>query len=179
MGNLGIKRPEALAEFSEVLQTINPECRLDVYGRVPDEYRYLMENTPGLVYHGLVSYEKVKEIIRNSDFLVHVEKDDPILSVELRYAFSTKIADSICSGRNFIMYAPAHLACAKYIRETQAGWLASTPEELRQQLEIALSDQDARAEKISNANIVSQHNHRCSTNQKKFITMLSSLYKKT
>lgn len=174
LGNLGIKRPEALAEFASVLHEVRPDCQLDVYGKLPEQYRNLMENTPGLVYHGVVPYEKVKEIIRSSDFLVHVEKDDPILTNELRYAFSTKIADCICSGRNFIIYAPSNLACSKYIRETNAGWSASNIGELRKLLKLALCDDNARAKKIVDANKASQ-NHRSDLNQKRFREALYTL----
>lgn len=175
LGNLGIKRPQALAEFAEVLQSIAPECHIDVYGRLPSDYDGILERTNGIEYHGLVSYDRVKEVINSTDFLLHVEKDDPVLIRELQYGFSTKIADSICSGRNFIVYAPASLACSKYISETGAAWLASSRQELRDVLKTVLTDSDARNRVLTQARITAVENHSAEKNRVKFQKVLCSL----
>ena len=177
LGNLGLKRPEALAEFAEVLSEVAPACHIDVYGKLPADYDGIFDRTPGIVYHGMVSYDKVKEVIGSTDFLLHVEKDDPVLTRELRYAFSTKIADSICSGRNFIVYAPASLACSKYINDTGAAWLASTKTELRQVLETVLTDREARSKVLSRAHEVAEENHSAAKNSAKFQEILCSISK--
>lgn len=177
LGNLGLKRPEALAEFAEVLREVAPACHIDVYGKLPADYDGIFDRTPGIVYHGMVSYDKVKEVIGSTDFLLHVEKDDPVLTRALRYAFSTKIADSICSGRNFIVYAPASLACSKYIADTGAAWLASTKTELRQVLETVLTDREARSKVLSRAREVAEENHSAAKNSAKFQEILCSISK--
>lgn len=175
LGNLGIKRPEALAEFSQVLRQVRPDCHIDVYGNLPVDYNGIFERTSGIEYHGLVSYGKVKEIIATSDFIIHVEKDDPILINELRYAFSTKIADSICSGRNFIVYAPKTLACSRYIYETGAAWLASTKDELHNLLVNILSSADERIRVIERARKIASENHNSLTNSKKCQQLLCGI----
>ena len=175
LGNLGIKRPEALAEFAQVLQEIAPKSHIDVYGKLPNGYTGFFDCIPGIKFHGLVSYEKVKEIISTTDFLLHVEKDDPVLTSELRYAFSTKIADSVCSGRNFIVYAPASLASSKYIADTGAAWLATTKNELREVLKTALTDSDVRQKVLSCARIAAAENHSAAKNRIRFQKILCSL----
>lgn len=176
LGNLGIRRPEALAEFAAVLQRIDERLAIDVYGKMPRQGGEILNNTPGLNYHGAVSYQRVQDIIAESDFLVHVEKNDPVLVNELRYAFSTKIADCICSGRNFIVYAPDNLACSQYIAETGAAWHASSTQELESTLRTAISDYDARQAVLERARI-SAANHNATANQQRFREFIVQLVK--
>lgn len=177
LGNLGLKRPEALAEFAEVLSEVAPECHIDVYGKLPTDYDGIFDRTARIMYHGMVSYDRVKDVIGETDFLLHVEKDDLVLTRELRYAFSTKIADSICSGRNFIVYAPSSLACSKYIADTGAAWLASTKTELRQVLKTALTDREGRIRVLSRAREIAEENHSAAKNGTKFQEILYSICK--
>lgn len=174
IGNLGIRRPEALAEFAEVLKEVAPECHIDVYGRLPKDYDGIFELTKGIEYHGMVNYDEVKKIMNSVDFLLHVEKNTPILRRELRYAFSTKIADCISSGRNFMVYAPESLACMKYIREVDCAWNATTPEELHKILNTALTDVEARKKVIVSAKKASD-NHNAAKNAARFQDLLCTL----
>lgn len=175
LGNLGIRRTEALAEFADVLHDMCPDCHVDVYGKLPDAYDGIFERTEGIIYHGSVSYADVRRIIAGSDFLIHVEKDDPQLNRELRYAFSTKIADSICSGRNFIVYAPAMLACSQYIAESGAAWLATNRDELRSVLKKAMADAGLRRQVIERARSVAKSNHSSTANSERFQNLLIEL----
>lgn len=167
LGNLGIKRPEALVEVGQVLQSISPDLHIDVYGNAKPESINLLNNAPGVEYKGFVSYDRVKEIIYESDILFHVEKNDSVLCKELRYAFSTKIADSICSGTPFVLYAPSHLACSQYVRETGAGWQVSTPVELKAIL-IEILDSHGIAAVSARAHETATNNHNGIKNAERF-----------
>lgn len=174
LGNLGIKRPEALAGVGQVLNSISPELHIDVYGNASAADEALLREAVGVEYHGSVPYEQVIEIIRQSDILFHIEKNDSVLVRELRYAFSTKIADSICSGTNFVVYAPANLACSQYVAETGAAWLASTPEQLRATVNRLLNNPAERRHVTEKAREAA-HNHNLKTNATRFQSILNHL----
>lgn len=120
LGNLGLNRPLALIEVANALGQINNDLIIDIYGRLPKGKEQIFETCKYTRYHGLISYDEVKNIMNQSDVLLHVEYSEGKYISNLKYAFSTKIADSLSSGHNFLLYAPSHLACSKYIIESKA-----------------------------------------------------------
>lgn len=164
LGNLGIRRPEALAEVAAVAQSISPDWYVDVYGNASEVAKSVLLNTPGIRFHGPIPYEAVVETIYASDIILHVEKNDPVLCRELRYAFSTKIADSVCSGTDFVIYAPDNLACSQYAKSTGAAWHASTPEALRKVFETIIENGEDRAAILAKAKEVAASNHNLERN---------------
>lgn len=152
MGNLGIGRHEALIEFANILADIFPGAKLDVYGKFPcDEVETQIKVCKSISYRGFVSYDDVRRILHESTLLVHAEKDDPFYSKDLKYAFSTKIADSVCSGTPLLIYARTDLAGTDFLVRNQCAFVASSPEELRKVLKEALMDQYRRNQIIRQA----------------------------
>lgn len=160
LGNMGFDRPDALKEVAEVLGSINPDFRLDVYGfakskQMEDDLR----SCPFIRFHGAVPYEKVVEVMQQSHFLFHVETQTDKWAESLRYGFSTKIADSIASGKLFVLYSSPDIAGARYMMETKAGIFASTKEELKQKVTEALDSVSVRDKIAHSARIAAEKNH--------------------
>lgn len=175
LGNLGLDRDSGLIEIGEVLHSINPKYKINVYGKADDAMQARFAKAPGVDYRGLVSYEEVKRIIAESDILLHVETEKGYKERQLQYAFTTKVADSVASGRCFVVYAPEVLACSKYIRLHRCGWVASNKEELRLQIEHVIRDKNERDEILANAKRVAIENHSLIGNAKKFQEILKSV----
>lgn len=169
IGNLTFDRPKALMEVADVLQSINPSYKLDLYGKPLDkDIENELINHPGISYKGFVKYDEVQKVIRNSDVLFHAESQDRRWEESLRYGFSTKIADSVSSGTCFVLYASAHIACSQYIKETGAGWFADNKVDLKKSLEEILFNEGKRQEVLNRAKLVARENHSLSNNSKKF-----------
>lgn len=169
LGNFGFNRPVSLQIVAKVLQSINPSFKIDVYGKPRTDYqKNILENSDGIVFHGQVSYEEVKGIMRKADILLHVEGLDEKVQESLRYGFSTKIADSLSSGIPFLLFSRPEIACAQYIRNTGAGWFASNEDELRQQLNMILTDNLDRAKHLSKAKDIAFVNHNAEKCRLKF-----------
>ena len=94
---------------------------------------------------------------------------------QLQYAFSTKIADSISSGKCFVLYAPKELACSKYILENGCGWLATTKDKLNQVLVGILSDAKQRDEVLQRAHDVAIRNHCQERNARRFQEIIQTV----
>lgn len=155
LGNLGLERHKALIELAEALQEIEASLRLDIYGASPDESVVSeLLGCNAISYHGLIPYEKVVDVIHESNLLVHAELDDPIVARDLKYAFSTKIADSVCSGTPFFVYAPSSLAETAFLQENGCAFIANHKEQLRQVLSQALQDELAREKVVTKAQYV-------------------------
>ena len=146
LGNLGLGRHKALIEVAQALQEIDERLHLDVYGMAPDETVVSeMRECIGIRYYGLIPYEEVVKVIHNSNLLVHAELNDPIVTRDLKYAFSTKIADSVCN---------ASLAETVFLRETECAFIVNDQKDLKQVLLQALQDEDARKAVVAKAGYV-------------------------
>lgn len=174
LGNLGFNRPEALVDFAEVLLSINPDFRLDVYGAARNrQMEEMLQAAPGIRFHGAVPYSYVIQIIRQSDFLVHAESQEEQFREALRYGFSTKIADSISSGKTLILFSSPNIACAKYIQDNGAGLFASTKDSLRRQICDMLNNPEKRMMIAEKAKLVAAENHNSQINIKKAFEYLT------
>ena len=175
LGNLGLDRDSGIIEIGEVLHSINPKYTINVYGKANETMQKRFGEAPGVDYKGLVSYDEVKRIIAESDILFHVETENGYKERQLQYAFTTKIADSVASGRCFVVYAPEILACSKYIIQHRCGWVASNKEELYSQIEHILYNKKERDEILANAKRVAVENHSLIGNADKFQNILRSV----
>lgn len=169
LGNLCIDdRPTALIEVGDVLQSINKQYYLDVYGKATLEIEHMFRSHPGIRYHGFVSYQDVVRIMNASDVLFHAEGQQERWKECLRYGFSTKIADSLASGKSFVLYSSPDIACAHYIKETGAGWFASNKKDLEEVLRTIIFDKVERNRRLENARNVVKNNHSVEKNRAKF-----------
>lgn len=172
LGNLGLDRDSALAEVGEVLYNIDSRYHIDVYGNADEKIAKTLNEAKGVVFHGCVSYDKVKEVIDDSDILFHVESERGYKERQLQYAFSGKIADSVSSGKCFVLYAPKELACSKYIIETGAGWFADNKESLKLVIASILNNTIERNAVLEKAKVVAEQNHSFEGNARKFQNIL-------
>lgn len=176
LGNFGFNRPKALVEVAEILQSIDSNYYLDVYGYVRQkEIVDIFESTKGIRYFGMISYDRVVEVMRKSTVLFHVEAQDEQYKESLKYGFSTKIADSIASGRCFVIYSSPEVAGAKYIQETGAGWFADNANDLKRIICSILSDLNNREMVLTTAKRVASENHSVNHNCLKFQQALLSV----
>ena len=176
LGNLGLKRHESLMDIAQTLQEISKNLYVDVYGKATsEEVANALNTCCGIRYHGMVPYEKVKEILRDSDLLLHVESFDPFYQEDVKFGFSTKIADSLSSGNCFLLYAPEHFACFQYLKNNDAAYTASSKQEMEMILRNLVDDPKARARYRENALTLAEKNHRTEKNNEKFQSVLRKL----
>lgn len=175
-GNLGIDRHKGLISVAEELQKISPDYYLDVYGRIPnDKVKAEFDSCRGIRYRGLVRYEEVKKIIENSDLLVHVESFDKFYQEDLKFAFSTKIADLLSSGKTFLVYAPEQFACSRYLKENDAAFVISDKMELSRTLKMIIENPEMRSKYRQEALRLSQKNHNSQKNVLRFQSIIKNV----
>lgn len=171
LGGLGHRRDLAIMDVGEVLQSIDTRFYIDVYGPAMESVVKKIKISAGVRYHGTVSYDTVKEVMGKSDILFHVEPSSNSDN-QLRYGFSTKIADSVISGKCFVLYTPKDLACAKYVFDNHCGWTAETKDDLRDVLLRVINNKQEREKILEQAQIVAQKNHSYEGNARKFQNIL-------
>lgn len=171
LGGLGHGRDLAIIDVGKVLSGINDKLHISVYGPADEDIKKRLNAAIGVKYCGVVSYAKVKEIINSSDVLFHVEPTTGYNS-QLRYAFSGKIADSVTSGKCFVLYAPKELACSKYIIDNRCGWFAEDESDLRDVMLRVFQNEKERTEILHTAKAIAQKNHSFEGNAHKFQSIL-------
>ena len=173
LGNLAFNRPYALIEVADVLQKIDIRLCIDVYGKTEDEeVLKLFKDTKGINFHGLVPYSEVKQIIADSDILLHVEHNSRIKSIE--YGFSTKIPDSLASGRCFFVYSPLEVAGSEYLYKEIPQVVAKDSKELDAKLRSILNDNDLRKRCIELEMCLAKKNHDSSRIISEFRNIINS-----
>ena len=172
LGNLGVGRYETLIELSKILQSIDPALCIDVYGNASEDVVKAFDGADGIRYVGFVSYEECVRIMKQSTILVHVENFSEFYLTDSKYAFSTKIADSLACGTCLFVYAPAQLGCSQYLMENEAACVASEPEEARKKLEMLLCNEKIRRLYEQQAKITAVENHSLERNREKFLGVL-------
>lgn len=171
LGGLGHGRDLAIMDVGKVLQSIDTRFYIDVYGPADKDVLKRLSNAKGVKYHGMVSYDKVIDIINESDVLFHVEPISEDYN-HLKYGFSGKIADSVSSGKCFVLYSPKELACSKYIIETGAGWFADNKAKLKEVIVNIMNNTKERNAVLEKAKVVAEKNHSFEGNARKFQNIL-------
>ncbi len=174
LGNLGVDRHIALVEIAEALKAINHDYKLNVYGKIPnDDVKKAFEECTAINYCGVVPYSEVVDIMHKSDLLVHGESFDEFTRWDLKYAFTTKIADSLSCGTCFFVYAPKELACTEYLLENECACVVTEKDKLKESLEKILTDEILRKKYIQNGLKIAGQNHDAKKNCEKFQKILT------
>lgn len=175
LGNIAVGRDSSLIEVARELK--NYGLPFHIYGGISsEEVKDKLLNEENIVYHGKVSYEKCIEIMCGCRLLVHCESFLPENARDLRFAFSTKIADSLASGTCLLVYAPKGIALTDYLINTDSAIVATNKMELSDALKNALSDESAYAS-ILKATKVAAANHDIKNSAFVFSTFLNEQLK--
>tara|TARA_R110001606_G_scaffold24223_3_gene80429 strand:- start:7110 stop:8375 length:1266 start_codon:yes stop_codon:yes gene_type:complete len=175
LGNLGLGRHESLIDLANVIQSINPSLSLDVFGKCPTlEIEEAFMECSSIDYKGFISYKDVKAVISQSDILFHVENFSDFYIKDLKYGFSTKIADSLMSGKCFFLYAPESLACTKYMVKNNQDCVATSSQELMKKIKIILDDPKFRIECSQKCIELAKKNHSEDVVDKQFFNIVNS-----
>lgn len=177
LGTLTLGRQKPLIEIGNIIHEYNPNLKLRVYGRADDSVAEELRSSEGIEYRGPIPYSQVVREIENSDILVHAESIDPLFQDLIRYGFTTKIADSLMSGRCFFVYAPEYVACYDYIKSINPECAASNAQEMSNKITTLLKSSELRMQCIDNYKRYAQQNHHPFVNEQKIKRVLTTVTK--
>ncbi len=171
-GNLGVGRAPVLNEIADILKELDPTIVLDIYGKFPsDSVCAAICRNENVHYGGVVPYSQVPTLMSKASLLLHCEHPDRLEN--LRYAFSTKIADCLASGIPFLVYAPREYPFVVYLEKASAAHVAANKGELIQVVKQCKEDEQYRNQHIPNALTLAADNHSVksvSANMKQIMT---------
>ena len=178
LGNFGFDRPDALVAIANMIHSISNNYVLDIYGKATNKQKEMFDSCKSIKYHGLVDYNKVKEVIQDTDFLIHVENQKSCWEESLKYGFSGKIADCISSGNIFILYASLNIACSKYILATGAGVVSDNLDILKDEIIKIISSRSYKKIIQIKEKQISQDNHNLLKNSHIFLESINRVIEK-
>lgn len=168
MGNLSLGRDRSLYQIGKALSKIDPSAKINIYAPgISEIFTEKLKEMPNMEYKGFVNYEECREIIAQSDILLHGESFNETIKQDLRIAFSTKIADSLASGVAFFVYAPKGIASTDYLLKHNAACVATSKEELEEKLSELVNDAALRAQYAEAALKTVKENHTLETTVKR------------
>ena len=168
-GNLGLNRHKSLIDFANAIQKIDSNFVIDVYGKTSDNnIKDEVEGCKGIKLHGFISYEELKEKLKKSKYLLHIESFDDYYREDLKYAFSTKIADSLAAGSCLFVYAPENMAVSQYLKNKNSTILITEPSMLEEEIRKVLSDDNLVKRISKNARQLAMKNHNIDINRAEF-----------
>ena len=117
--------------------------------------------------------DKQALMMSKASMLVHCENNSRVS--DLKAAFSTKIADSLASGRPFLVYASREFPFVEYLKENDCALVAEDEDELQAVLRRAASDFNFRNSKVVSAVKTAEMNHNYKVNGVRFKKILDSV----
>lgn len=173
IGNLSLGRHQSLIKVANILQSINKKLSVNVYGMANEKILEDFKNTPGINYWGYIDYNSVVKVIEESHVLLHIESFEDFYIKDSEFGFSGKIADSLCSGRLFFVYAPENVSCIKYLRRNQIGVTATNDIELFEELKKIVESKVYCMKLIDRQLKIASQNHNLAKNSNKFINIVN------
>lgn len=163
-GNLGetVGRCGPLVEMGKAIKQLG--WHIDVYTGSTGEHMKDLTEENGIHLHEAVLYEKLQEIIRESDFVLHMESQSEWHCQDLKYAFTTKIADMLASGVCSIVYGSTEIASIRYFKEHKVGCVIEHKEDLGKSISHLISSEADRDEYIRSALYTAEKYHNAEIN---------------
>ncbi|MBQ7500454.1 MAG: hypothetical protein IJT91_06135 [Clostridia bacterium] len=140
-GNIRLGRDRSLIAVARALKKYNGSYKLTVYSNENDPaYIKRMERESGIDFLGSVPYSKVKNEIETSDVVVIVEGFSEKDVRTVRYSVSTKVADSVASGRFILTYGSGECGAVEQMKRLDCGAVCESPEELDRMIPVIFED---------------------------------------
>lgn len=144
-GNVGVGRIDSLIQIANTLNSINPKYKLSIASLCVD--KKLIDKLTGcsnVVYLGSLSYLDNLKLLSEARIIFHAESFTTFYTRDTRFAFSSKIADSLSFLKPFIVFAPSTSSSYSYVNKYRCGYASSSIESLKESIMDALNSNSYR-----------------------------------
>jgi hypothetical protein len=163
IGNALLGRGEVLVKIGEAINRINrnnTKIIFQVYsGNIDDRIINALNTDDRTYFKGKLSEQGVRDKVIESDVLLHVESFEEGFISKTRHSISTKIADSLASGRVILAVGPRGIASIDYLRENNAAYIIDSESIIEDKLGRYFIENDIDDQIIRNAEELSKLNH--------------------
>lgn len=178
-GNISAYRYKSLASIGEALREINSDkkrAELDIYTMTPlNNTKKKALNVEGINLKGAVSADKVGDIQKAADILVHVESFSLRGRLAVHQSFSTKLVDYMSLAKCIFAVGPKDVASIDYLIKNDAAVVAVNKQQIASYLKRLIEDPNLIAEYGKKAWECGRKNHQIDVIQKNFRADLEML----
>lgn len=179
-GNIDSGRMQSLLLLLDALREINRDrvrAQLHIYaGIVQNPKKIHQLCVPGVsFFHGEVPVKELEQIYREADILVYTEGLDLRSRLKVREAFSSKLVDYFFAARCIFAVGPKDIAPVAHLLRTDAAVVASSPDEVRNQLKALVENSALREAYAEKAWRCGAEHHNSKTMKKQLYEQLSAL----
>lgn len=176
-GNVRSERYRTLRIIGDALDQLGKErgfrYYLDIYSFESDpKILRILTESESIRMHGFLQGREFQETFCAAELLLHVESFDPQMVDKVKHSVSTKIADSLASGIPLLAYGPAGLSSIEHLRRNSCAFVCTETEQLRETLDTAMNDLEARKEVSDRARITAATFHDPAINSKQLYDSL-------
>lgn len=171
MGNISSNRYISLMDIGRELNEINIEkgtdYKLCIYS--PEQNPIMIrpfDDIKAVEFCGFVTGEEYQKVFNSADIFVHVEAFDEKNIEKVKHSVSTKIADSLASGKCLFAYGPREVASMQHLIRNDCAIVATSREELKSVLKNALEDSELRKRVTENAVETAKRYHNSEVNSR-------------
>lgn len=135
-GGLHLNRDKALIRFGQLLNgaILNIYSNSKVSNDLLDEFK-----KNGIYFKGPVFGADLKNAIINSDFLLHVESNNPDIKSITKLSISTKIPEYLSYGKTVIGFGPKDVASMEILIDNQIGYFIDM-DDIDEKIRISLGE---------------------------------------
>lgn len=175
-GNIGEKvgRHKPLSELGRAIKSLG--YHIDVYTGSTGEHLKELTEENGIVMHKAVPYSILQEKIAENDFILHMENQDRENVIDLKYAFTTKIADMLASGLCPIIYGSPEIASIRYFKDNDLGCVIEKAEDIEPSIKRLIEDEALRNGYIERALEQAQKEHSVTKNSERMREILKAVW---
>lgn len=181
VGGLHLNRWYSLQRIAEALQSLSLEG-LETEAFIYTQPRFEMEAKklnihPVMRFMGSLSPDHVYDVLQDADILLHVESFDSAQTTYTRYSISSKIPESMSTGRPIFAYGPNTLASIRYIENSGAGLIVGieSQEKLKATLRKLITSHSLRSELGANGFRTAKNRHNAVKNRGRFRDLIESV----
>lgn len=137
-GNIGTERWRSLLLIGKAL---NGQAVLDIYSAtaLTEEMKTEFGRCAAVRFHGAVPADKVSEIQKNGDVLVHVEGFSPAAIAATRMSFSTKLIDYMMAGKPIFAVGDEEINSIAVLKKYELAVVATSANEIETKVREFLS----------------------------------------
>jgi len=155
-------------------------AEIDVYsGSISSDLISNLTKANGVRFNGAISPSEVTERMRECIAVIHTESFDEEKKKQVCFSVSTKIAESLMYGPCLIAYGPEGIASIDYLKENNAAYVITRPEDLESGLTEILTNRELREQIVKNARALALKNHNADVNPRKVRKWLQEVVDKS
>jgi hypothetical protein len=133
---------------------------LDIYSNETDsKYYKIFEKNKNVRFNGSIPYSQVQKEILSSDIVVIVEGFKQSEVRITMYSLSTKVADSLASGSNILVYGSIECGAIEYMQSIDSAAVCLRQDDLVECISHLIEDTEYQRRNYDNAEIITQQRH--------------------